>query len=259
MRLRSVASSMFLFMAANTFADGILADQLEIEMSTINSQKCTVVIGASYALGWGEPEAEGWTFINRGVSGDETSGMLGRFEKDVLSETPDAVLIWGFINDIFRSERSLMEEKLVQSKQNLTEMIRIARGAGIQPILATEVTVRHEKSLVSEIQHLAGRLLGKESYQGYVNRHVHDLNDWMRGIATDEGIPLLDFAQVLSDSDGYRIRSYATDDGSHISEQGYNALSIYLTDRLAEVAVPGNASGSCAAVDIDHKQASISE
>jgi len=44
------------------------------------------------------------TVINRGVNGDEASGMLARFEKEVLAENPDLVLWQVGTNSLLRND-----------------------------------------------------------------------------------------------------------------------------------------------------------
>ena len=40
--------------------------------------------------------------INRGVNGEQSFEMLKRFDSDVVATKPRAVILWGFINDVFR-------------------------------------------------------------------------------------------------------------------------------------------------------------
>ena len=58
------------------------------------SSRSLVILGASYAYGWGTPALPGYDrVINRGVGGEETGDMLKRFAADVVAAKPDAVLI----------------------------------------------------------------------------------------------------------------------------------------------------------------------
>lgn len=217
-----------------------------MKIESYEPKGCLVLLGASYAGGWSEDSLGGWRVVNRGVGGDETSGMLARFDAEVSALDPDVVLIWGFINDIFRSPREELSAKLEDSRRNIQQLLDRARAADIRPVLATEITVRHERGLVSELMHLAGRLLGKESYQAFVNGNVSAMNEWLEGIARTEGILLLDLATVLSDDAGYRSRSSAKEDGSHISASGYDALTAYASVALSELAYSEREGAGCA-------------
>lgn len=192
-----------------------------------------VVIGASYAGGWspGRPLA-GHEIVAKGVSGEESSDVLARFEADAIAVKPDAIIIWGFINDIFRTDRSALTGRLKRTRRDLLSMVESARKAGIVPILATEVTIRGKDRWTEVAAGLIGRIMGKEGYQDYINRHVLDTNEWLRATTQREGILLLDFESVLADSNGIRRKEFARPDGSHISPVGYEALTQYADERL---------------------------
>jgi acyl-CoA thioesterase-1 len=73
-----------------------------------------VCIGDSFTRGFGVNKKESWfrqlsesfnqhTFINKGINGDTSGGMLARFERDVISQKPKYVLIIGGVNDFICS------------------------------------------------------------------------------------------------------------------------------------------------------------
>jgi lysophospholipase L1-like esterase len=195
--------------------------------------KILVVLGASYAGSW-EPEGPvaGYRTVNKGVSGQQSFEMLARFETDVLAIKPDAVIIWGFINDVFRSDRAQMEQTLIRTRESFLAMVELARKAGIMPVLATEVTIRSKDGLSEAFESMIGRILGRSSYQDYINRQVGETNRWLRDTAVRDGIMLLDLEAVLGDRQGVRRKEFAQPDGSHISKQGYEAITQYTEDRL---------------------------
>jgi lysophospholipase L1-like esterase len=195
-----------------------------------------VVIGASYAGGWNpERPLAGHQIITKGVSGEESSQVRDRFAGDVIALKPHGVIIWGFINDIFRSDRARLTERLQRTRNDLVFMVESARKAGIVPILATEVTIRNKDGWAEATASVVGRILGKESYQEYINRHVSAINEWIRETAAREKILLLDFERALSDERGVRRKEFAKPDGSHISSQGYEALTRYADERLTAI------------------------
>jgi lysophospholipase L1-like esterase len=198
--------------------------------------KKIVVIGASYAGGWnpGRPVA-GYRIVTKGISGEESSQVLARFEADAIGVNPEAVVIWGFINDIFRGDPSRIDEILDGTRQNFQAMVDRARQAGVEPIIATEVTIRGKDSWSERGAALIGRILGKASYQDYVNGHVRKVNDWIRTMASREDIFLLDFEAVLSDNRGVRRKEFSQPDGSHISPLGYDSLTRYSEDRFSRL------------------------
>lgn len=205
----------------------------------VNDRATIVILGASYAKDWPVTQLAGSSVRNHGVGGDETSAMLARFEQDVVAHKPTAVIIWGFINDIFRSNADTLPDKIATTKNNLTQIIDRARRNGIKPIVATEVTIRPAKSLTNEVIGWISRLRGKRSYADYVNEHVLSVNDWLRTYARTNEIALLDLQPVLADADGLRKRVYATDDGSHLTPAAYEALTRFAESPLSQYLAHG--------------------
>ena len=66
-----------------------------------------------------------------------------------------------------------------------------------------------------------------------MNRQVRDLNVWVRQQAAKEGFRLLDFEKVFAPDGGARMSEYATEDLSHISPAGYQALTKYSVAELS--------------------------
>ncbi len=159
--------------------------------------------------------------------------MLARFQEDVIDLDPDAVVIWGFINDIFRASPDQLKSAKERIKRSFEQMIEQAESHDIKVILATEVSLREPAGIVNWVAGLMGRLRGKTSYQAMINKHVADLNLFVRQLAGSKNIVALDFHEVLSDSEGYRRREFATEDGSHLTLSAYDALTAY-----AEEAIP---------------------
>ena len=186
-----------------------------------------VILGASYAAGWNPAASNGLRFINKGEGGQQSFEMLDRFDRDVLNNKPQAVILWGYINDIFRSDRESIEAAKSRARECFLEMIRKALANGVEPILATEVTIRPKAGIKETLGGLIGRVLGKEGYQSYVNKHVMELNAWLRTEAQARNLQLLDFESVLAAADGTRLKKFAKDDGSHIPPAGYAALDAY--------------------------------
>jgi len=199
-----------------------------------NPRNTVVVLGASYAEGWKLPPIGDMQVINKGVSGQTSWELLERFDRDVVALTPRAVIIWGYINDIHRAQRAAIGDGIARAQQSVLAMIDRARASGIEPILATEVTVRGRLTLREDIAGFIGRILGKQSYQSYVNRHVLDMNAWVREVARQRRVALLDLQPVIAGSDGARRRAYATPDGSHISQAGYDALTQFAAPILRD-------------------------
>jgi len=198
-----------------------------MQTSATQSVRQVIVIGASYAGDWGTPRLPGHTLTNRGVGGEETSAVLARFDKDVIAAKPDAVIIWGHINDIFRAPGGDMSAGARKAKDNLRQMIERARGAGIETIVATEITMSRPPGFMEWAAGIAGKLLGKKSYQERVNDQVRDVNEFLRRQAAQQGLQVLDFERAMDNGEGFRRPEFSTPDGSHISQAGYDRLTAY--------------------------------
>jgi hypothetical protein len=191
-----------------------------------------VVLGASYARGWELSPVAGRTVINKGVSGQQSFELLSRFEADVIGAKPSAVILWGFINDIFRTRRDAVEAAKTRAAESFEKMIAMARRHDIEPILATEVTIRPRDTWNEFFASWAGWAMGKQSYHEWVNGHVLEVNRKIRELATRERLLLLDLQPIVSEPKGQRRKEFAREDGSHIPTAGYAALTAYATPIL---------------------------
>jgi uncharacterized SAM-binding protein YcdF (DUF218 family) len=217
----------------------LLREETRVGEATDHAQQprandTVVVLGASYAAGWKFESIGDLRVVNKGVGGQHSWELLERFDRDVVAAAPRAVIIWGFINDIYRAKRPELSDTLERTRHSMIAMIDRARANGIEPILATEVTIRGRLELREDIAAFIGRLAGKQGYQDFINRHVLDTNVWLRELARQRGLLLLDLQPQIAGPDGSRRREYSQPDGSHISTAGYETLTHYATPVLSE-------------------------
>lgn len=195
-----------------------------------------VILGASYAQGWGTPALPGFDrVVNRGVGGEETGGMLARFPTDVAAARPAAVLIWGHVNNITRAAPGKVEDAKRAAREHHAEMLRQARAAGIEPIFATEIPWTAPGGFLNTLYGWYAALMGKTSYATQVSAHVHEVNEFVKSMCRRENCRVLDFEAVFATEEGTRKPEYAAEDGSHISQAGYDALSEYAARELRRV------------------------
>lgn len=134
--------------------------------------------------------------INKGINGNTTSDMLERFEKAVLVNKPDFVIITGGINDVVGSE------SLDRIKYNFTEMIEKSLAHGIRPVIGLPTPVDYipwEKSL-------------------------QKLRIWLREYAENLNLDVIDFSKAFYDSDGNIKTDLLLADGGHPSREGYKQM-----------------------------------
>ena len=210
-----------------------------VNTDTSTAQRKLVILGASYAMSWGTPPLPGYTVVNRGVGGEQTGAMRARFPRDVVAAQPSHVLIWGHINNITQSDvvnatSAKMEAVKKAAQEDYVAMLREARAAGIEVMLATEIPLGEPPGLVNQARALVGWMLGKTSYAERVSVHVRDLNGFVRQLAAREGLRLLDFEKVFAPDGGGRKSEYAAEDRSHVSKAGYQALTDYAVAELGK-------------------------
>ena len=185
-----------------------------------------VILGASYAKGWGTPELPGYSrVINRGIGGEETGGMLRRFPTDVVAAKADAVLIWGHVNNISRAPAGGIEAAKAAARRDFEAMVRLAQAARIEVILATEIPWTEKGGILETVYGWIAGLRGKTSYAVRTSAHVEEVNEHLRALARRENLRLLDFGRAFANDSGTRKPEYAAEDGSHISRAGYDALT----------------------------------
>jgi hypothetical protein len=194
--------------------------------------KSAIVIGASYAAGWTPERIGAYRVINRGIGGEETEGMRARFEQDVLSSGADRVMIWGFINNVFRAAPDARAQALAQMREDYTAMLDMAAAHGVDAVLVTEIPAGRAGGWMDAVVGVVAGWMGKVSYQEQINIHVAEGNDWIRTQAQQRGLHVLDFEQLVMGRGGLRQGEYTTDDGSHVTDAAYAAMTAYAQERF---------------------------
>jgi len=84
-------------------------------------------------------------FVNRGISGQTTDQMLGRFEEDVVQLHPLAVVIFGGTNDLYRRIPVAAVENNIRAMAELAQFngIRCCRSATITRTAIRTMSGRH--------------------------------------------------------------------------------------------------------------------
>ena len=152
----------------------------------------------------------GWIVLNRGIDGQRSDEILARFQRDVVQEAPDYVIVLAGVNDIYQGI------PLESIKRNILEMYESAVKAKIVPVAATVLPYNTaSKSKASTIR---------------------QLNSWIRSTAKSLGIPFCDTsAAVASPSNPDRLQ--ASPDGHHPDVAGYRTMAMRLTEVIEKHAL----------------------
>lgn len=163
----------------------------------VYSKKADIVM-----LGNSITEAADWNellgrndVLNRGISGDVTSGFLARMDY-VYKSGPKICFVMGGINDIIRNV------KTTQIIVNLEKISEQLREKDITPVIQSVLYINDIHSDYRE-----------------VNRKVDDVNRHMKNYCMENAIEFLDLNKVLS-KNGKLLDEY-TYDGLHLNGKAY--------------------------------------
>jgi acyl-CoA thioesterase I len=155
-----------------------------------------------------------WRVLNRGVNGERADEIRARFDRDVLSASPRAVVIIAGVNDIYqgRSARSVVRE--------LDAMYGAARAARIAVV--------------------AGSIIPYDTAGADENARMREVNDWIRAYA--DGHPrevvFCDTRAAVA-APGAPDRLAASPDGLHPSPDGYRRMADALEPAIARALALG--------------------
>jgi lysophospholipase L1-like esterase len=169
-----------------------------------------VFYGDSITDGWRLNEYfAGKDYVNRGISGQVTGEMLGRFKADVIDLRPQAVLILAGTNDLARGT------VLGTITNNYTMMFDLAKAHGIKVIFASVLPVSdYHKAVNADYER--SKLRPPAS--------INALNTWLKRYCASVGCTYLDYFTSLADGTGM-LRAELASDGLHPNADGYRAMA----------------------------------
>jgi len=148
-------------------------------------------------------------FVNRGISGQITGQMLGRFRQDVIELKPAAVVILAGTNDIARGAA------LPTIESNLTAMADLADYYKIKVIFASVLPVSdYHRAADPQFERTRERPL----------QVIIALNNWISEMCRQRGYAYLNYWPALADQAGL-LKPDLSDDGLHPSSAGYRMMA----------------------------------
>jgi len=139
--------------------------------------------------------------INAGVISQNASDLVQRFDQDVTANEPGRVIIFAGVGDAIR------EIPLEEYQENIIKLVNKAEADHIEPILALPIPFPGTAAL-------------NQAYR-----------EWEISYAQEKNIKMLDFQQVLFDSDGKILSSYSSD-GKYPNKEGHKAMGDYVAGIL---------------------------
>jgi lysophospholipase L1-like esterase len=189
---------------------------LSVVASKVNGR--VVFIGNSITEGWIKTRPaffEGKPYVNRGISGQTTSQMLGRFRQDVINLKPAVAVLLAGINDIAENTGPITLEAVAG---NVFSMAELAKANKIKVIMCSVLPA-------SDFKWKPGMQPGPK---------VVKLNMLLKKYANDNAIPYLDYyTPMVNDSQG--LKSEYGEDGVHPNDAGYAVMEPLIEKAIQEI------------------------
>jgi acyl-CoA thioesterase-1 len=182
-----------------------------------------VFLGDSITDGWRLNEYfTGRDFINRGISGQTTIQMLGRFMEDVVSLHPKEVLILAGTNDIARGIPTQSIE------DNLSMMGELAKAHNIKVLFASILPVSdYHKDADPRYEMTKTRPPAT----------IEQINRWLQEYCTKQGFVYVDYYSAMVD-DKNQMKADLADDGLHPNSKGYRVMSPIALEAIGRALSP---------------------
>ncbi len=168
-----------------------------------------ICLGDSLTAGYGVPKGDGWvelcdkasshTWINAGISGDPTLGMLVRLNTQILPEKPDVVVWLGGFNDI------MITASADQAKGCVKAFYNHCIAAGVQPVIAIPHQATGIPANWAPLCDQEGAFRALEAYRV-----------WLRQVCRAVGLRCIDFSEA---------GQYLLSDGMHPDVLGHRLMA----------------------------------
>lgn len=180
-----------------------------------------VCLGDSLTAGYGVCQTDCWvslaaeetqyTWINSGICGDTTGGMLARLTADVFSHSPDCVVLMGGSNDIF------IAGSWNWAKANIMAMVHQSVANNIRPVIGIPIPLSPNTTQPQRKSFLDYRSAAEE---------IQAYSDWLRFLCADLQLRILDFGKVFEACfSEYDSPSLYLPDGIHPSVEGHRIMA----------------------------------
>lgn len=144
-------------------------------------------------------------YIDKGISGNNTTEMRARFQRDVLSQDPSVVVIMGGTNDL---AQGTSKEKILE---NISAMAEAADALEMKVILCS----------VTPCNEVYSRL----SNPNTKGAHILALNKMLKEYALGKGFGWCNYHPALAASDGLALRDdYCLYDRLHPNPDAYTVM-----------------------------------
>jgi lysophospholipase L1-like esterase len=161
----------------------------------------------------------GKDFVNRGISGQVISEMLGRMKEDVIDLRPKAMILLAGTNDLSRGTPSNIIEN------NLIMITELARAHNIKVMLCSILPVSdYHKAENPRF----------EMSKTHDPQRIREVNQWIQSYCRAGNCTYVDYFSAMVDTAGM-MQSDLADDGLHPNAKGYRIMAPIAQRAIDEV------------------------
>jgi acyl-CoA thioesterase-1 len=164
----------------------------------------------------------GKDYVNRGISGQITSEMLGRMKADVIDLHPKAVILLAGTNDLSRGT----DPRIIEN--NLIMITELARANNIRVILCSILPVSDYHKTESP---------RFEMTKTHDPQKIREVNQWIQNYCRSGTCTYVDYYSAMVDSAGM-MQSDLADDGLHPDAKGYRIMAPIAQKAIDEMIRP---------------------
>lgn len=181
-----------------------LKESQQVIISTNPMPAWMSISGNSVVITWHASFFTKNDYVDKGVSAENTTQMLERYQKDVLSQDPWCVVIMGGTNDL---AQGVSKEAILK---NISSMAEQAAAKNMKVVLCSVTPCNMEYS------RLTPRPKGT---------HIVALNKMIKDYAGEKGFTYCDYYPALVASDGYSLKTeYCLYDYLHPNPDAYTVM-----------------------------------
>jgi lysophospholipase L1-like esterase len=150
-----------------------------------------------------------WRVLNCGVNGERTDQIAERFDRDVLTHEPLAVIILAGVNDVYQGH--------------------------LVPDIVARLREMYDRAAAAQIPVIAASIVPYNTATAAQNVAMHAINDWIAAEAErDSNIDFVDTRKAVASSENIDKLS-SSPDGLHPDIDGYHRMADAIAPVLEEV------------------------
>jgi lysophospholipase L1-like esterase len=140
-----------------------------------------------------------WEVLNRGVNGERSDQIRGRFERDVVEARPAIVVLIAGVNDVYQGRPAAF--------------------------VTGELRAMYDRAAKAGIRVVAGTIIPYNTATPDQNARMHEINRWIKAqAAADPNITFVDTRAAAAASND-QDRLFESPDGLHPSAAGYRRMA----------------------------------